>query len=140
MREADILLYVIAIREVRLVADGILSQLSGGQKRNARAAIAAFDKAVPDVSGLRDVLAHIDEYGRGVGDEQEAARGNGYVGLTDWIEITFDTAGRPDDTISIAGAGEQTLKMSLMEAGRVASILGRRMSDAARAQVGLPPE
>ena len=66
-REVDSTLYALALRNLLRVAE-LVRQFD---RQRVKAALAAFEKEVPNLVKLRDILEHFDEYETGRGDLQK---------------------------------------------------------------------
>jgi len=113
-RQADCRVLAVAVGDSLRVSKAIGDRLTGEPMRAARAAMSEFERRIPDLRDLRDILEHVDDYEKSKGDLQVAAKKGGQpLSATD-LTVRFIHGGSPE--IRIEGASSGLVSVSLLDA------------------------
>lgn len=77
-RRGDVLLFAMAVRQVRRFADLIRDAGPTSHREAMAEAIATFDSTSPHAKGIRDIFDHFDAYLKGTGHAYRAKSPNEY--------------------------------------------------------------
>jgi hypothetical protein len=135
-RQAECRVLAVAVRDSLRVSKAIGDQLTGEPMRAARAAMSEFERRIPDLRDLRDILEHVDDYEKGKGGLQVAAKKGGQpLSATD-LTVRFIHGRNPE--IRIEGASSGLVSVSLLDAATESMTLASHTYGAANRYLAAP--